>query len=119
VATWLESNGPNLASLALISCAVIVAALGWAHYETVIASVFLASPYLVLATGATRIRLRTLLTLLSVLLLGTAFGVYASGTSSTGGLVFLWLLPLQLVLATLPQILTTAAGDRNRRRRAE
>jgi hypothetical protein len=112
---WLGFDVPTLA---LIPCAVLVAALAWAHYETVIASLLLASPYLVLATGATRIHVRTLLALHGVLLLGTAFGVYASGTSSTGGLVFLWLVPLQLVVATLPHILAATAAHPERGRRS-
>lgn len=69
----------------------------------------LAIPYVLLGLLSFKITLTAWASSLVVLCVMTAFGLHSAGTSSTGGLVFLWLLPLQLFIACLPTILRSSA----------
>lgn len=81
--------------------------------DGLIGAALLLSPYLVLALAGRRARLSAWIVLLILLLVGTSLGLVAAGSSSTGGLIFLWLLPLQLILALLPLMFSQGtAGDR-------
>lgn len=83
--------------------------------DGLIGAALLLSPYLVFALTGRRARLGAWIALLFVLLVGTLLGLVAAGSSSTGGLIFLWLLPLQLVVATFAVFLDprTFRGDRD------
>ena len=59
----------------------------------------LAAPYLVLAFRARGVRERWLGFALGVLVLGSAFAWVLTLTGLTPGLVFVWMIPLQLVIA--------------------
>lgn len=69
--------------------------------ELLIVMVLIASPFLVLAVLAGDVSNAGFTGLLVVLLAGTAFGLYAASSSSTGGLAFVWLLPLELLFVTI------------------
>lgn len=66
-----------------------------------VGALLLAAPYLLLAltaSGDTRAWAWTASLVLLVAM--TAVGLLVAGTSSTGGLVFIWIVPLQLLIAT-------------------
>lgn len=84
--------------------------------DGLIGATLLLAPYLVFALTGRHAPLGAWIALLLVLLAGTSLGLVAAGSSSTGGLIFLWLLPLQLVVASCAVFLgaRTVRGDRGR-----
>lgn len=74
-----------------------------------IGAALLLSPYLMFSLAAVRTRAVAWVMLLALLVASTVFGLFAAGSSSTGGLVFLWLLPGQWALSWLAILLTRGA----------
>ncbi len=66
----------------------------------------LLSPYLAFSVAARRTRTILWLVLLALLAGSTILGLIAAGSSSTGALIFLWLLPAQW-LVSLPAVFLT------------
>ena len=64
-----------------------------------IGAALLLSPYLILSLAGVRTPTVAWLTVLGLLVGSTVFGLLTAGSSSTGGLVFLWLVPAQWVLS--------------------
>ncbi len=62
-------------------------------------ALLLLSPYLAFSVAGRRTRTILWLVLLASLAGSTVLGLIAAGSSSTGALIFLWLLPLQIVVA--------------------
>ena len=83
-----------------LALGVVVFAVTVDRDHTIVAGVLLAVPYALLA-GASypKAHVGAWALILLVLVSMTAAGLAASESSSTGGLVFIWLLPLQLLVA--------------------
>jgi hypothetical protein len=79
-----------------------IALLGAADIATggnVGSSLVILAPYFVLLVSSRRSTRGLWLGALAFLVAGTVFGLQSASSSSTGGLAFVWLLPLQLVVA--------------------
>jgi hypothetical protein len=83
-----------------LAVGVVVFAVTVNQDHTTVAGLLLAMPYALLAGASyAKAHVSVWALILLVLVLMTAAGLAASESSSTGGLVFLWLLPLQLLVA--------------------
>jgi hypothetical protein len=87
-------------SLALTALVAVGLAAYAVAFGTVAAAVIFAIPYVVLLIAARGVKPWGVGVILALLLAGTGFGLWSAGSSSTGGLAFLWLCPLQILVAT-------------------
>ena len=99
--------GARFAAANLAGAAVVVSMdLDAAGAGAVLA---LLSPYLVFGLAAARLTAAVWAAMLALLVASTAWGVTVAGSSSTGGLVFLWLLPAQWALSCVAALATPGA----------
>ena len=92
--------------LVILAAAGVVAGVfflgGWSDEplgEQLLGPAWLVAPYLTLAYTSVGSPGRAWGVILALLLAGSAFGLWASATSSTGGLAFLWIVPAQVLAA--------------------
>lgn len=98
---------PILLGVAIVGATFLPAVLSVAAEEgeeagsRLTGAALLLSPYVLFAFTGLRTRTAAWLALLATLAAGTVVGLSVAGSSSTGGLVFLWLLPLEWLLSLL------------------
>ena len=66
-------------------------------------------PYVLYGIAGRGLRPAAWVSLLALLVVSTVLGLLAAGSSSTGALIFLWLLPAQCVVSWLATLLTPGA----------